>query len=596
MILTVNNTTTNPNNMKQVFSIILIALAFHSHAQIFTRVSDINPNGDADFDGHIIFQGKIFFAGSDGANSGGIYYTDGSVSGTQLIPGTQNVVVESSQNVVFIECNNKLFFIADDGTHGQELWITDGTSAGTKMVKDIVAGIGNAQIQPMRFAAASFQNKLFFIANDGTNGSEIWVSDGTTAGTVMLADINIGTASGCQYGTMFTEFNGKLFFPADDGISGTELWVTDGTTSGTNMFGDLSNQQYSSIEGMMAWNNKLWFSEMTLSQFDSEIFVSDGTLQGTYKLSDSIPSIANKDQSWGNTGMPPLIINSKIIVVVSDTVYVQTDGTSIGSTTSPWTGYGHQYNSIISNNRWYYSGIGGLRITDAATIDSLIFPGSATNFVEVGGHLCFLSSLGTFGNEPWVTDGTTAGTMRLKDVCPGNCDLVSTSGHWRFIQYGNKLYFEGDNSTGASDLWVTDGTPTGTQKLIPSNQTNPNTYVGVEAGYGGIVYSNCLYFSANYDDAGNELWKYCDGTLNISDINEFSVNVYPNPATDKLFMETNGLSVTEISIYNLAGSLVLKDKLSKTNTIDISQLISGVYIAEITYKEKSARRKFVKMQ
>lgn len=577
--------------MKQVFTIIFFVFALLSQAQTFTRVSDINPSGDADFEGQILFQGKIFFAGNDGTNSGGLYFTDGTTSGTQLISGTQNVVVSSSQNLVFVECNSKLFFVADDGTHGQELWVTDGTSGGTQMVKDIVTGIGNAQIQGLRYASASFQNKLYFVANDGANGSEVWVSDGTSSGTQLLKDINSGNASSSPGN--FVVYNNLLYFSADNGANGTELWVSDGTTNGTTMFADLSNQQYTSISTMV-WNNKLWFTETTLSQFDSEIFISDGTFSGTHKLSDSIPALTNKKQGWDSYPQSPLVINNKLIVVVSDTVYYITDGTAVGSQMCPWTGYSHMYNSIVSNNRWFYNGSGGLRVTDGVSIDSLIFPGSAGNFVEVNGHLCFLSTLGTFGNEPWVTDGTTAGTVRLKDVCPGNCDLVSTSGHWRFIHYGGKLYFEGDNSTGYSDLWVTDGTPSGTQKLTPSSQTNSNTYIDVEARYGGIVYNNCLYFAANYDNAGNELWKYCDATSGISDVIEFSLNIYPNPTTDKLFIETNDLTITEINIYSATGSLVLNEKLSH-NSIDISPLMTGVYVAEIKNTEASVMRRFVKM-
>lgn len=571
--------------MKQIITILFLALVFQSKSQTFTRISDINPSGDADFEGQIIFQGKIFFAGNDGTNSGGIYYSDGTTSGTQLIAGTQNVVVESSQNLVFVECNGKLFFVADDGTHGQELWITDGTSVGTKMVKDIFTGIGNAQITSLRTSSASFQNKFYFVANDGVNGLEVWVSDGTTGGTSMLKDINPNSASGIAYEPNFVVYNGALYFAADNGTDGQELWITDGTTGGTSMVANLSTQTNSYCI-ITTWNNKLWLTENSTGQFASDIFVSDGTVLGTYKLSDSIPSFANKNQSW-NYYYGKLVFNGKLVITVADSTYFLTDGTLAGTQQLPMTGSYLLSSAITTNSFIYYQGSSGLDRSDGTVSGTFnVFPGFATNLVEVNGNVCFLSTLGTFGNEPWVTDGTAVGTVRLKDVCPGNCDLVSTSGHWRFIHYNNKLYFEGDNSSGYSDLWVTDGTPTGTQKLTPSSQTNPNTYIGVEHGYGGIVYNNCLYFNANYDNAGNELWKYCDGSVGIVETNNEELKIYPNPASNIITIK--GITPnTPILVTNLLGETVLKNTATHDNEIiDVSKLPSGMYFIN--------NRKFIK--
>ena len=98
-------------------------------------------------------------------------------------------MIRSKSRLAYLTAvGNTLFFQAYDGVNGGELWKSDGTAAGTVLVKDIRPGLSTSY--PGNLTAVG--NTLFFTADDGVNGTELWKSDGTTAGTVLVADISFG--------------------------------------------------------------------------------------------------------------------------------------------------------------------------------------------------------------------------------------------------------------------------------------------------------------------------------------------------------------------------------------------------------------------
>jgi len=159
--------------------------------------------------------------------------------------------------------------------NGTELWKSDGTAAGTVMVKDISTGLVSSE--PINLTAIN--GILYFTAFHEIIGRELWKSDGTTSGTVMIKDINSG--SGSSNPTYLTNINGVVNFSADDGMNGTELWKSDGTSSGTVMVKDIVPGSQSGFpRNLIAFKNKLNFSAVNEYGID-KLWESDGTDVGT---------------------------------------------------------------------------------------------------------------------------------------------------------------------------------------------------------------------------------------------------------------------------------------------------------------------------
>src|SRR5262249_48897227 len=160
-----------------------------------------------------------------------LWKSDGTEQGTVLVkdiyPGR-----ESSDPTYLTNVNSTLFFTAFEPNTGYELWKSDGTEAGTVLVKDIYPGFTYNDYTGEFYVNSSYpqdltnvNGTLFFTADDGVYGDELWKSDGTEAGTVLVKDINPGSVGSNP--NDLTDVNGTLFFTAVDGVNGGQVWKSD---------------------------------------------------------------------------------------------------------------------------------------------------------------------------------------------------------------------------------------------------------------------------------------------------------------------------------------------------------------------------------
>lgn len=182
----------------------------------------------------------LYFVGYDETHGAELWKSDGTSAGTTLVKDI-NVGVKSSFIRQFVILNDTLYFSANDGVNGTALWKTDGTTEGTRLLKDINPTASEQSPFPDFASFVPVGNMLYFIANDGARGNELWKSDGTAEGTRLVKDINPGSGDALsERGFAYlTNVNGVLYFAATDGVTGLELWRSDGTGEGTNLVDDI---------------------------------------------------------------------------------------------------------------------------------------------------------------------------------------------------------------------------------------------------------------------------------------------------------------------------------------------------------------------
>jgi ELWxxDGT repeat protein len=199
---------------------------------------------------------SVFFATESDSFGSALWKTDGTPAGTVEIRELRSHYDITTRELT--EHQGLLYFFALDDAFVWNLWRSDGTEAGTVPLRPFqVPELG---LDPPVFHLVSFAGRLYFAADGGDGlGNELWTSDGTAAGTVLLRDVLPG--EGSSWLAWLTVAGGRLFFAADDGEHGHELWTSDGTAAGTRLAHDLAPEDVPSHpQSLTATDTHLYFT------------------------------------------------------------------------------------------------------------------------------------------------------------------------------------------------------------------------------------------------------------------------------------------------------------------------------------------------
>ncbi len=456
-----------------------------------------------------------------------LWVSDGTASGTKEAyadamankPVFLNTATANTHDVM-IGLNNKVIFKAQTASLGEELWVSDGTQAGTFLLKDIRAGAASSGIQNF----VRLGNKVVFLANDGIHEQELWITDGTSAGTHLLKDL------GSSF-SLFSDFkdwkvlNNKLYFGRKGALIWPELWVTDGTASGT--------------KNIVATDNNGIYNPNTFLSDGSTVFLLgvDGlNTKYVYATTNDNPAVPIATY-FVHTPLDGQVLNNKLFFRQPDNnldseMWIS-DGTQAGTKKLQ---NDTETNRIRNTERFFKH------------IDRIYFSG----YKET-----------TWTSDLWKSDGTSAGTSAVQGGMQYNwvTQPIRFNGKAQAVSVGSHFYFEGNYYLGSStELWKSNGTDAGTQRI----KTFTGSGLSLELSNDN-VFGTRFYFKV-IDASSNEEFWVSDGTdagtVKISELvpslNLSSVQIITQSATDVYFtanlggsgfevFKTNGLTVTRLT-------------------------------------------------
>jgi ELWxxDGT repeat protein len=360
------------------------------------------------------------------------------------------------------------YFAASDPDHGMELWRTDGTAAGTRRITDVCAG--RCAGQP--FLITPVPGGVYFTADDGVSGRELWWSDGTPGSGHRVRDLCPGPCS-TTIGWL-QPLGDRLLFTVYDGQKRV-LWSTDGTRAGTHpavhlcdAVGDYDCVGFAPPRQVGGWVLFPVWDFVDNFPSGTHLWRTDGTAQGTGPLHDAVPS----GEFRNNSVLVPL--GGNLLFWTLDGLW-RTDGTVAGTVLVkarndlPLAADSFAGSMGVWNGALYtFFGKGEIVRSDGTTAGTMQFAKMPDGFrvtaAAPAASGLILQVIDPFEtpNRIWRTAGTAGTTEEILDARPHYL------GWETFASAGDRVLFAVSSDSapsGRMDLWSTDGTAAGTQKI-----------------------------------------------------------------------------------------------------------------------------------
>lgn len=448
-----------------------------------------------------------------------------------MFQGVSDGMNTACASMNWLESKSMLISAGSDGTNGCELWTSMATLSSTSLLIDInPTGDSTPGLWLGMHELTNNGNELvFFDADDGLNGREMWVSDGTANGTQRITSTN-GVNDGLKIsskispwmnGMVFTNFENKFMW--SDGSTAVELFDAPFFSTSMQIILDSSTSDMSVHTLTELWPSEtgLWFSAATVTE-DLEIHhISNSGVLTSWNLNTLEGS------------MP-----SSLITNGADNIVIAEDGNNGRQLARlNWDGTHNWVTSLtLQNNgasatnvgvRMGLNLIGDILVFDAQTsgVDTTLWgfnittnsaqelsnlilaPGENSEAVYLDGKIWFDCVTATSATELCYSDGTIAGSKLAHEFQPG----ISSSDIREIVVVNHQLLIIADGEEDGIDsghcLWVLNS-----QTLEASIAYDPWSGIGnnSQSGtYGELEVSNeILFFIANNGFNGHEIHSW----------------------------------------------------------------------------------------
>ncbi|MEZ6121873.1 MAG: hypothetical protein R3C49_01715 [Planctomycetaceae bacterium] len=508
----------------------------------------------------------------------------------------------------FAEINGVVYFSADTLGHGSELWRTDGTSEGTRMVKELRSGAQSSKPQSLR----SFNGSLYFYAS-GEAGSAIYRTDGTADGTERMS--TAATVASWNHLTVLNDqvilFNGPSGLSAADPdfrtiqiltnntvsestvadgrlyflTSRKALWVTDGTPEGTAEVQDfdLLPTGPESPFGLTYTNGTLFFLDV-----GRRLWKSDGTGEGTVEVSPLAPQIVPDLEA-------PTAFNGTVYfttLVNNERELWQSDGTEEGTVAVNMSTFSEDFlasalNVTAPDGRWnFFEASSSVRIlwrTDGnqaeahVLLNELIYTGIAYELVDdtlliaesntlsefnpatgdhslirsfrrltsdwvfdeltvFGNSLLFTADDGIHGHELWISDGTPEGTQLVRDLVTATADFTIDRYERKIFAAGDTLFCVASPFSGLEILMSTAGDGSALTDLVSARQVDAVTSID------GVLYFRTVEY--RHPESISNLWRF-DSNADVEPVLLGQSTALPTFASPRILQSNNGTLILQ---------------------------------------------------